>query len=179
MANPPYGLPALRSLLPLIDSFKFYEPLRRNQTLFSSAHVIEDGHAIAWGEDENIDMPATSIVRLAEEAMSADDFSAFLERNRLTHQGAASALGRSRRHIEYYLSTGAIPRIIALACFGYTPNSYLVPDCPVRVIVLSLAIGASFHACVFQFGSRKRLNTRPLMQRVGLLERVFGYSVRE
>ena len=106
-------------LLPLIDAFKFYEPLRRNQTLFSSAHVIEDGNAIAWGEDERIDMPATSIERLAAEAMTAEDFAAFLERNRLTHQGAASALGRSRRQIEYYLTTGAIPRIIALACFGY------------------------------------------------------------
>jgi hypothetical protein len=51
--------------------------------------------------------------------MSADDFSAFLARNKLTHQGAASALGRSRRQIEYYLSKGVIPRIIALACFGY------------------------------------------------------------
>ena len=106
-------------LLPLIDAFKFYEPLRRNETLFSSAHVIEDGHAIAWGDDDGIDMPATSIERLAAEAMSAEDFATFLLRNRLTHQGAASALGRSRRQIEYYLTTGAIPRIIALACFGY------------------------------------------------------------
>lgn len=106
-------------LLPLIDSFKFYGPLRRNAALFSSAHLIEDGHAIAWGDDERIDMPATSIERLAAKSMSAEDFTAFLERNRLTHQGAASALGRSRRQIEYYLTTGAIPRTIALACFGY------------------------------------------------------------
>jgi hypothetical protein len=107
------------NLLPLIDGFKFYDTLRRNAALFSSAHLIEDGNAIAWGEDERIDMPATSIERLAAEAMTAEDFSAFLLRNRLTHQGAASALGRSRRQIEYYLSTGAIPRTIALACFGY------------------------------------------------------------
>jgi hypothetical protein len=106
-------------LLPLIDSFKFYGPLRRNAALFSSAHLIEDGRAVAWGDDERIDMPATSIERLAAESMTAEDFAAFLERNRLTHQGAASALGRSRRQIEYYLTTGAIPRTIALACFGY------------------------------------------------------------
>ncbi len=106
-------------LSPLIDAFKFYEPLRRNQALFSSAHLIEDGNVIAWGDDARIDMPATSIERLAAESMSAEDFAAFLLRNRLTHQGAASALGRSRRQIEYYLSTGAIPRTIALACFGY------------------------------------------------------------
>ncbi len=106
-------------LLPLIDAFKFYEPLRKNAALFASAHLIEDGNAIAWGDDDAIDMPATSIERLAAEAMSAEDFAAFLERNRLTHRGAASALGRSRRQIEYYLTTGAIPRTIALACFGY------------------------------------------------------------
>jgi hypothetical protein len=107
------------NLLPLIDNFKLYEPLRRNEAMFSTVHVIEDGNAIAWGHNGEIDMAATSIERLAEEAMSADDFSAFLERNKLTHQGAASALGRSRRQIEYYLSKGVIPRIIALACFGY------------------------------------------------------------
>jgi hypothetical protein len=107
------------NLLPLIDSFKMYEPLRRNDPLFSTVHLIEDGNAIAWGDEESIDMAATSIERMAQEAMSADDFAAFLERNKLTHQGAASALGRSRRQIEYYLSKGVIPRIIALACYGY------------------------------------------------------------
>lgn len=106
-------------LSPLIDNFKIYEPLRRNKDLFATAHLIDNGNAIAWGDDDAIDMAATSIERLAEEAMSADDFAAFMERNCFTHQGAASALGRSRRQIEYYLSTGLIPRIIALACFGY------------------------------------------------------------
>ena len=107
------------NLLPLIDNFKLYEPLRRNEAMFSTVHLIEEGNAIAWGHDGEIDMAATSIERLAEEAMSAEDFSAFLARNKLTHQGAASALGRSRRQIEYYLSKGVIPRIIALACFGF------------------------------------------------------------
>lgn len=106
-------------LSPLIDNFKFYDPLRRDQKLFATAHLIEDGNAIAWGDDSAIDMSATSIERLAEEVMTADDFAAFLERNCLTHQGAASALGRSRRQIEYYLSIGLIPRVIALACYGY------------------------------------------------------------
>lgn len=107
------------SLLPLIDSFKFYDPLRRDAALFATVHAIEDGHAIAWGEDDCLDMAATSIERLAEEAMTADDFAAFLKRNKLTHQAAASVLGRSRRQIEYYLKEGVIPRTIALACFGY------------------------------------------------------------
>ncbi len=107
------------NLSPLLESFKVYELLRRNEQLFSKVHVIEDGNAIAWGDDDIIDMSATSIERLTQEAMTADDFAAFLERNNLTQQGAASALGRSRRQIAYYLSKGIIPRIIALACFGY------------------------------------------------------------
>ena len=107
------------SLLPLIDSFKFYDPLRRNAALFATVHVIDDGNAIAWGKDDRLDMAATSIERLAEEAMTADDFAAFLKRNKLTHQAAASVLGRSRRQIEYYLKEGVVPRTIALACFGY------------------------------------------------------------
>jgi hypothetical protein len=82
-------------------------------------HLIEDGNAIAWGDDDAIDMSATSIERLAEEAMTADDFAEFLVRNHLSHEGAASALGRSRRAIEYYLKIGLVPRIVALACFGY------------------------------------------------------------
>lgn len=105
-------------LAPLIDSFKVYAPLRTDRRLFAGVHVSDDGNAVAWG-DGSIDMAAASIERLAEESMTAGDFEAFLKRNRLTHQGAASALGRSRRQIEYYLSTGVIPRTIALACFGY------------------------------------------------------------
>jgi hypothetical protein len=59
------------NLLPLIDNFKIYEPLRLNDPLFSTVHLIEDGNAIAWGNDESIDMAATSIERMAEEAMWA------------------------------------------------------------------------------------------------------------
>jgi hypothetical protein len=106
-------------LSPILETFKFYGPLRKNKKLFATAHLTDDGDAVAWGNDHSIDMPATSIERLAEEAMTASDFAAFLERNSLTHQGAATALGRSRRQIEYYLNMGLIPRVIALACFGY------------------------------------------------------------
>jgi hypothetical protein len=52
------------NLLPLIDSFKAYEPLRGNVPLFSTAHLIEDGNAIAWGDDESINMAATSLERM-------------------------------------------------------------------------------------------------------------------
>src|SRR3954454_24555761 len=83
------------NLSPLLDSYKAYTPLRRNKPLFATVHIIDNGNAIAWGDDNAIDMPATSIERLAEEAMTSDDFYEFMKRNHLTHDAAASVLGRS------------------------------------------------------------------------------------
>jgi hypothetical protein len=56
-------------LSPLIDSHKFYAPLRQDPRLFASVHLINDGSAIAWGADDEIDMSAPSIQRLADESM--------------------------------------------------------------------------------------------------------------
>jgi hypothetical protein len=105
-------------LSPLIDAYRFYAPLRKDADLFGTAHLIDDGYAIAWG-DGDIDMSATSVERLAEEAMTGADFRAFLNRHSLTHQAAASALGRSKRQIEHYLQHDQLPRMMALACIGY------------------------------------------------------------
>jgi hypothetical protein len=105
-------------LSPLIDTLRFYAPLRKNPALFATAHLIDDGYALAWS-DGSIDMSAASIERLAEEAMTGADFYAFLQRNSLTHQAAAAALGRSKRQIENYLQYEQIPRMVVLACIGY------------------------------------------------------------
>src|SRR5262249_41552200 len=105
-------------LSPLIDTHKFYAPLRRDPPLFATVRVIDDGYAIAWG-DGSIDMSAASVERLAEETMTGTDFGFFLQRNGLTHHGAAAALGRSKRQIENYLQATALPRIVVLACIGY------------------------------------------------------------
>lgn len=105
-------------LAPLIGSYKVYKPLRDNPELFATARLIEDGDAIAWG-DGDLDMSAELIETLAEEEMTPEEFALFLRRNRLTQAAAAALLGRSRRQIGYYLSTGPVPRVVALACFGY------------------------------------------------------------
>jgi plasmid stability protein len=106
-------------LSPLIDTLRFYGPLRKDPALFDTAHLIDDGYAVAWGDDA-IDMSAESVERLAEEAMTCADFGAFLERHALTHQAAAAVLGRSKRQIENYLQNEhAIPRVVVLACYGY------------------------------------------------------------
>jgi hypothetical protein len=59
-------------LSPLIDSHKFYAPLRNDPKLFASVHLLNDGSAIAWGADDAIDMSAPSIQRLAEETMGTN-----------------------------------------------------------------------------------------------------------
>jgi hypothetical protein len=105
-------------LSPLIDTFKFYRSLRNDAALFATVHTINGGSALAWGNADEIDMAADSVMRLAEETMTADDFRHFLERNNLTQEAAALLLGRSPRQLKYYLSAGVLPRIVSLACIG-------------------------------------------------------------
>jgi hypothetical protein len=95
---------------------ELYKPLRDNLDLFKTVHMIEGGSAIAWGDDDAIDMAATSVERLAEEQMTSADFRAWLEQHKLTYDGAAAQLGISRRLVAYYADQRQVPRYIALAC---------------------------------------------------------------
>jgi hypothetical protein len=105
-------------LAPLVGSYKVYRPLRGKPELFATARLIEDGDVVVW-EGADLEMTAELIETLAEQAMTPEDFARFLAKNSLTHEAAAAILGRSRRQIEYYLTQGLIPRVVALACFGY------------------------------------------------------------
>jgi hypothetical protein len=105
-------------LSPAINSYKIYRPLRNNPSLFGTAKLIEDGDVVAWDGDD-LEMTAEMIEELAEQTMTPSDFAAFLQDHELTQSQAAALLGRSRRQIGYYLSTGPIPRVVALACIGY------------------------------------------------------------
>lgn len=106
-------------LSPMVNLLKHYRPLRSDRALFKSAHLIEDGRILAWGDSDEIDMAADSVEELAEETMTPQDFANFLSTYRLTHNEAAVRLGRSRRQIENYLSGNEpIPRIVVMACFG-------------------------------------------------------------
>ena len=111
------SLPTRIDLAPVILTYKFYRPLRDNAELFRTVHVSNDGAAIAWGQNDEIDMPATAIEHLATEVMQKSDFRAWLEKNRLTLDAAAAQLGISRRLAAYFASgEKPIPRYIALAC---------------------------------------------------------------
>jgi hypothetical protein len=103
-------------LAPLLYTRKLYRGLREDEALFRTVHIIAEGDAIAWGDDEAIDMAATAVERLAEEVMTPTDFKAFLERNGFTLDAAAAQLGISRRLVAYYASGKDVPRYIALAC---------------------------------------------------------------
>jgi hypothetical protein len=104
-------------LSPLILAFRFYKKLRKDHTLLETVHLIEDGEAIAWGDSDDIDMAATSIERLAEEALTSDEFRQFLDEEDLTQDAAAALLGYSRRQVAHYLAGDKpIPRVVALAC---------------------------------------------------------------
>ena len=109
-------------LAPVINTYKLYRPLRNNEELFRTARLVDHGNVVEWG-DGTIDMPAELIKDLANEAMTPLDFAGFLRRNDLTQEAAAALLGYSRRQIENFVSTGLIPRVVALACYGYEARS--------------------------------------------------------
>jgi hypothetical protein len=110
------GMTCVIDLTPEILTHKIYRPLRANAELFGAVRVVAEGSAIAWGEPGAIEMTAATLERLVSEAMTPADFSAFLARNRLTLDAAASQLGVSRRLVAYYAKERSVPRHIALAC---------------------------------------------------------------
>ncbi len=62
------GARVVVDLAPDIFTFKTFAPLRDDPDLFGTVHVVNEGSAVAWGYRDEIDMPATAIERLAEEA---------------------------------------------------------------------------------------------------------------
>ena len=112
------GRTDLIDLAPVIYTYKLYRPLRNNEELFQTARLVDDGNVVAWG-DGRIDMSAELLEDIANETMTPQDFASFLERNGLTQEAAAALLGYSRRQIGNFVSVGPIPRVVALACYGY------------------------------------------------------------
>ena len=101
---------------PAIMTYKLYAPLRDDPELFRTVHVINYGSALGWGDGEEIDMSAEGVEDLAEQAMTAAEFRAFMERHKFTQDAAAAQLGISRRQVNYFLTSKTIPRTVALAC---------------------------------------------------------------
>lgn len=106
-------------LLPVIQSYRYFRPLRGAPQSFARLRLEDDGATLVW-EDDELELAASTVERLAEEGMDAAAFTAFLERNRLTYDAAAAVLGISRRQVAYYAAgEKPVPRLVALACRGY------------------------------------------------------------
>jgi hypothetical protein len=102
----------------LVGSFRVYAPLRDDPVLFAQVRVGEHGTDVAWTEE--LDMAADTLWRLAQEqlgsTMTAAAFRRWRERKAYTLEGAARALGISRRMAAYYeAGERPIPRTVALA----------------------------------------------------------------
>ena len=102
----------------LVETFRVYAPLRENRALFRQVHVGEHRADVVWTDE--IDMSADTLRRLAQEqsgeTMTADAFRAWRLRKAYTLDGAARALGLSRRTVAYYESgEKRVPRLVALA----------------------------------------------------------------
>ena len=102
----------------LVGAFRVYAPLCENRALFRRVHVGEHGTDVAWTDE--IDMAADTLWRLAQEqsgeTLTAEAFRAWRERKAYTLDGAARALGLSRRMVAYYeQGEKPIPRTVTLA----------------------------------------------------------------
>ena len=115
--GPRKGREDLVDVSPAIFSYKVYRPLR-DEGLFLKGTIAEDGDAVTWG-NEDLMMSADTVQSLAQESWTPKEFVEFLTRNTLTQLAAAALLGRSRRQIANYVTRGPIPRVVALACYGF------------------------------------------------------------
>jgi hypothetical protein len=105
-------------IAPIIATYKIFRPLRKNENLFETAHLSDDGDVIAWN-GADLELAAEAIETIAEQTMVPTQFVAFMQRHNLTEKAAAAILGYGRRQIGYFKTTGPIPRVVALACKGY------------------------------------------------------------
>lgn len=115
--GPRAGITEEIDLSPILKAMKYFRPLREDPALFATAHPILQGIGIAWGDDEEIDLSADAILRLAHEKMTSEDMRAFIERQGLTETALAAMLDYSRRQIVGFLNENRpIPRVVSLAC---------------------------------------------------------------
>jgi hypothetical protein len=116
-AGPRVGKTDALNLSPILLAAKIFRPLREDPDLFKTVHRIAGGAAVAWGNDEAIDLSAIALHNLAEETLTAPDLKKFLKDYGLTETSLAATLEYSRRQIVSFVNDQApIPRVVCLAC---------------------------------------------------------------
>lgn len=112
------GLRVTLDMMPIVRRRANLAPLA-DQEIFQRVKVAEDGWSIEWPE-ANIDFGTHQLRRWADEqagrTMPAERFREWMQRNGLTYDSAADALGLSRRTIGYYASgEQPVPKTVMLA----------------------------------------------------------------
>lgn len=115
------GHSARVELREVIASMKALAPLTKKSE-FALVVVSGDGWSIEW--PSGVEFGAGQLRRWADEqageAMAPAAFRAWMQRHALTQEGAAAALGLSRRMIAYYASgEKVIPKTVLLATEGW------------------------------------------------------------
>ncbi|WP_202309116.1 MULTISPECIES: DUF2442 domain-containing protein [unclassified Mesorhizobium] len=107
------GEVATVDLAPVILSHRVFIPLRKDDDLFQTVRVNEDGTALEW--DEGIELSAEWIERLPPIGMDNAEFRRIMDQLDLTLDGMAAQLDVSRRLIAQFRGVRPIPSNIALA----------------------------------------------------------------
>lgn len=106
---------------PIVERSPVLRPLL-DAAVFKRAKLGEWGGSVTWGTDV-LELAADNLrARAIEQAggFSHEIIMEFMHRHGFTQQGAADALGLSRRMLAYYLSgEKPVPRTVALACLGW------------------------------------------------------------
>lgn len=114
----------------VINRFPQLSPLK-DDSLFSRAHVGEWGLTVDWIPGE-IDLAGDNLRAEAIEqsgGISHERIWNWMHRNNLTLDGAAAALGISRRTVAYYRNgERPVPKHIWLACLGWERCEAEGPD---------------------------------------------------
>lgn len=98
---------------PVLHSHRHFIPLRKNEELFQTLRVNEEGTALEW--DNAIELSAMWIATLPAVSMENYEFRMIMDDLAMSLDGMASALAVSRRMIAAYRGTKPIPTTIALA----------------------------------------------------------------
>lgn len=104
-----------------ISHTRQFQPLQ-DATIFGQVHLGDWGTSLVWVED-TIDMGADNLRNLAVEQQGGighERLTTWMHKHHLTQEGAAEAIGISRRMLNLYLSGAKpIPKTVWLACLGW------------------------------------------------------------
>ncbi|HEY1394926.1 hypothetical protein [Roseateles sp.] len=109
-------------LVEVITKLHALGPLK-DQGLFMKARLGEFDDTVVWDEDGELELAADNLRAMGIEqagGISHEFIVRWMYENDLNLDGAAIALGMSRRMVAYYRSGAkAVPRTVALACLGW------------------------------------------------------------